>query len=174
MRSQDAVWYDSLYDGTAHRGYAVRARMETVLRLAGAGPGDALDVGMGPGRLCDELDGVGWTVSGVDVSPEMIELARARVPHASARLDLVTATGVLEYSGVSRTLRELARVVRPGGRVVVSYPVETSIYAIWKTRVYYPLARSTKRLIRYSGRPQTPGAPLPAGRRVADLLAHVG
>src|SRR5262249_24394669 len=167
----------------------VRARMETVLRLAGAGPGDALDVGMGPGRLCGELDGVGWTVSGVDVSPEMIELARARVPHASARLvlasagglpfddhsfDLVTATGVLEYSGVSRTLRELARVVRPGGRVVVIYPVETSIYAIWKTRVYYPLARSTKRLIRYSGRPQTPGAPLPAGRRVADLLAHVG
>jgi SAM-dependent methyltransferase len=189
MRRQDAVWYDGLYDGGAGRGYALRSRMETVLRLVGAGPGNALDVGMGPGRLCSELERRGWTVSGVDASPEMVELARRRLPQASSRLhcasaqalpfedgsfDLVTATGVLEYSGVSHALLELARVLRPGGNAVVSYPSTVSFYGVWKTRVYYPAARRVKQLLGYAGRPQTPGARLVTTARLCELLADAG
>jgi SAM-dependent methyltransferase len=189
MRRQDAVWYDRLYDGVAGGGYALRARMDAVLQLSGAGPGKALDVGMGPGRLCFELEQRGWTTSGVDFSPEMVELARRRLPHASSRLlrasaedlpfedgsfDLVTATGVLEYAGVSYALRELARVLRPGGDAVVSYPITGSLYSIWKSRVYYPAARGVKQLLRYPGRPQTAGAPLVTTTRLCELLADVG
>jgi SAM-dependent methyltransferase len=189
MRQEDAVWYDGLYDGGAGRGYALRARMEAVVRLAAEGPGDALDVGMGPGRLCFELERRGWTASGVDVSPEMVELARRRLPEASSRLfcasahelpfedssfDLVTATGVLEYAGVSHALSELARVLRPGGTAVLSYPTTGSLYGVWKTRVYYPAARSIKQLLGYSGRWQTPGAPLVTKTRLYELLADVG
>ena len=189
MRRQDAAWYDNLYDGVAHRGYALRARMETVVRVAGPGPGEALDVGMGPGRLSSALDCMGWTVSGVDASQEMVELARGRLPQASSRLfcasaeelpfedgsfDLVTATGVLEYAGVSLALHELARVLRGGGRAVISYPTHRSVYAVWKTRVYYPAARYVKQLANYSGRPQTPGAPLVTPERLCELLARAG
>lgn len=191
LRPQDAVvWYDRLYDGRAGRGYALRARLETVLRLAGPGPGLALDVGMGPGRLCFALEERGWTTSGVDLSPEMVELARHRLPHASSRLlcasadelpfedgsfDLVTAIGVLEYAGLSYALPELARVLRPGGRAVVSYPIAGSLYGIWKSRVYYPAARVAKQLLRYQGRPQTRGAgPLVTTGRLCELFADVG
>jgi SAM-dependent methyltransferase len=189
MRREDALWYDQLYDGIANRGYALRARMATVLRLAGSGPGDALDVGMGPGRLCSELDRVGWTISGVDTSNEMIELARCRLPRASAHLlrasadelpfdddsfDLVTAIGVLEYAGVPRALHELSRVLRPGGRAILSYPVRGSLYSSWKTRVYYPAARSAKRVLGYEGRPQNAGAPVVAPQRLCELLVDVG
>ena len=75
--------------------------------------GRVLDVGMGTGRLCAELDRRGWEVSGVDLSPAMVVSARRRLPQLAERLvegpiehlpfddesfDAVAATGVLEYA----------------------------------------------------------------------------
>jgi SAM-dependent methyltransferase len=157
-----AVDYDSRYDKRDADGYALRSRLIATLRLAGSGPGTVLDAGMGPGRLCAELDARGWTVSGVDAAPEMVEVARARLDHGRERLtaahieslpfpddsfDLVTATGVLEYSDVPRALEELARVLKPGGRAIVSYPNPRALYGIWKTRVWYRGVRAVKRLL---------------------------
>ena len=61
--------YDRAYDAQTADGHALRARMAAVLRLVGEGPGDALDAGMGPGRLCAELESRGWTAHGVDAAP---------------------------------------------------------------------------------------------------------
>jgi SAM-dependent methyltransferase len=134
--------------------------MEAALRRVGPGPGDLLDAGMGPGRLCRELDQRGWTVTGIDASPDMVDLARRRLPDARDRLfeariealpfadasfDVVVATGVLEYADVEAALAEIRRVLRPEGRAVVSYPNPRALYAIWKTRVIYPIAHVARR-----------------------------
>jgi len=163
--------------------------MEAALELVGEGPGAALDAGMGPGRLLSELALRGWDVSGVDASEEMVEVARRRIPEAASRLvqslieslpfpegsfDVVIATGVLEYSELERSLPELLRVLRSGGRAVVSYPNPANLYGKWKTRVWYRVVNAAKRL---GGRPalsfpQGSGAVGP--RAFEDLLVAAG
>ncbi len=184
-----AVRYDRIYDDTSADGYALRSRMQKALAATGDGPGDALDVGMGPGRLCAELAEHGWTVSGVDASREMVAMARTRLPAASERLlhgeteilpfadatfDLVTATGVLEYSDLQLALAEIERVLRPGGRAVVSYPNPHALYAIWKTRLWYPAARGAKRILGRENPTMPRGAPQQRPAHFEDDLRRAG
>jgi ubiquinone/menaquinone biosynthesis C-methylase UbiE len=88
-----------------------------------------LDVGCGTGHHLARLRAKGFEVAGVDGSGEMI--ARARVanpgvpieqadvealPFASGQFDLVLCVEVLRYlPDISPSLREMARVLRPGG-----------------------------------------------------------
>ena len=168
-----AEQYDAHYDTVGTDGYALRARRDLAVGLLGDGPGAVLDAGMGAGRLCEALTERQWTVFGVDASAEMVALARERLPDARDRLaqgsveelsfedasfDAVAATGVLEYTDVPRALGELARVLRPGGSAVLSYPNPRALYGLWKTRVWYPLLRVISRLLR------RPRAEAPKGR----------
>lgn len=96
--------------------------------------GRALDAACGTGRHAAYLRGRGHEVIGVDVSPEMLERARARVPDGDFRVgdleslpveshsvDLAVCALALDHvPQLEPALRELARVVRPGGRVIVS------------------------------------------------------
>ena len=98
-----------------------------------AGPGDrVLDVATGTGLVAAELIRQrGCTVVGLDQSPEMLAVARERLPdvelvEASAEglpfaddsFDALTFTYLLRYvDDPAATLRELARVVRPGGSI---------------------------------------------------------
>lgn len=174
-----AQGYDEVFDAPSGDGHVLRARHDATLRMVGTGPGSVMDAGMGPGRLCAELDRLGFTVYGVDTSSAMVALARARLPGADRRLvegsiealpfddesfDRVTATGVLEYSDVPSALRELSRVLRPGGLAVASYPNARAPYRAWKAWVYYPAVRLVRRLIRLrTGEgPRTPAAIGPA------------
>ena len=109
---------------------------ERAADLAQVGPGDrALDVATGTGDLAAELErrtGAGGVV-GVDFSDAMLAIARGKSPgstfEAGNALDLdypdssfAAATvgfGARNYSDLSRGLAEMARVVKPGGRVVV-------------------------------------------------------
>lgn len=177
--------YDGAYDHVNADGYALRSRMSAVVALVGDGPGELLDAGMGAGRLCEQLAAHGWRVSGVDGSSEMVAAACARLPDAAARFhvdpieslpfpdgsfDVVTATGVLEYTAVAPALAEVQRVLRPGGRAVVSYPNPGALYGLWKTRVWYRGVRGTKRALRRAN-PQMPhgAGELPPARFVASL-----
>jgi demethylmenaquinone methyltransferase / 2-methoxy-6-polyprenyl-1,4-benzoquinol methylase len=102
----------------------------------GAGPGDTiLDVATGTGLVAAELvRRKGCRVVGLDQSPEMLAVARERVPAGvelvegdatalsfeDASFDGVTFTYLLRYvDDPGATLRELARVVRPGGTVAM-------------------------------------------------------
>jgi len=110
-----------------------RWRRALVARVR-AGPGDrVLDVATGTGLVAQELvRSHGCSVVGLDQSEAMLAIARAklpaavelirgeaeRLPFAEAEFDALTFTYLLRYvDDPLLTLRELARVVRPGGTI---------------------------------------------------------
>ncbi len=110
---------------------------ERAVDMAGVGPGDrALDVATGTGDLAIALARrvqPGGEVIGSDFSDQMLELARRKssavkfewgnaleLPYDSDSFDAVTVGfGARNFSDLPAGLREMARVTRPGGRVVV-------------------------------------------------------
>lgn len=153
--------YDAAYGSSTGGGRTLRRRLDAVLELVGTGPGELVDAGMGGGVVCQELERRGWRVAGVDISPRMVELAHARLPHLRGRLvegsilalpygdasfDAAVVTGVLEYveGHLAQALSELARVLRPGGAAVVSLPNYWSLQSAWRFRVFYPSVRLAK------------------------------
>jgi SAM-dependent methyltransferase len=99
--------------------------------LVGLAPRRVVEVGGGPGELAERLQReLAATVSFVDVSPRMVELARARgidaqvgdvqeLPFAGGSFDVAVAAWMLYHvPDLDRGLSELARVLRPGGALV--------------------------------------------------------
>jgi ubiquinone/menaquinone biosynthesis C-methylase UbiE len=97
-------------------------------------PGRALDVACGTGRLTGLLADAGHDVVGLDASSEMLSRARAKelsaafvrgdarhLPFADAVADMVVACLALTHvADLREPVSEMARVVRPGGSVVLS------------------------------------------------------
>jgi demethylmenaquinone methyltransferase/2-methoxy-6-polyprenyl-1,4-benzoquinol methylase len=121
--------------------------------------GHVLDVATGTGLVAKELLRRGFRVTGLDQSPEMLAVARSRfgetvplveasasdIPFANAAFDHLTFTYLLRYVDDPRaTLRELARVVRPGGTIaMLEFAVPRGAWRPpWElyTRVGLPLA----------------------------------
>jgi demethylmenaquinone methyltransferase/2-methoxy-6-polyprenyl-1,4-benzoquinol methylase len=133
--------------------------------LAALRPGDpALDVATGTGDLAIELAGrvaPDGEVIGSDFSTGMLDLARAKAPSLhwewGNALDLpygddafAAATvgfGARNFSDLDRGLAEMARVVRPGGRVVVleittpQRPPLSTFFSIWFDRIVPAVGR---------------------------------
>jgi demethylmenaquinone methyltransferase/2-methoxy-6-polyprenyl-1,4-benzoquinol methylase len=126
-----------------------------------AGPTDTvLDVATGTGAVARELlRQKGCRVVGLDQSPEMLAEARRRLPEhvelvegtaerlpfPDASFDALTFTYLLRYvSDPATTLRELARVVRPGGTIAgLEFAVPHGVWRpLWElyVRVGLPLA----------------------------------
>ena len=117
-----------------------------------------LDVATGTGMVAFELARRGCTVVGIDQSPQMLAVAEAklraagelagrvslhhgqaeRLPFESESFDALTFTYLLRYvDDRLATLSELARVVRPGGRIgMVEFAVPGSPAARWLWRLY--------------------------------------
>jgi len=120
----------------------VLRRLEVVdLDLLGVQPGTrVLDVGCGVGRLMLRMARRGCRVTGVEFmradlrrarrllqeawqQVELIEGDGGRLPFADGSFDFVTCTETLEHvADYGLALRELARVLRPGGNLAVSVP----------------------------------------------------
>jgi demethylmenaquinone methyltransferase/2-methoxy-6-polyprenyl-1,4-benzoquinol methylase len=131
--------------------------------LAAVGPGDrVLDVATGTGDLALELSrrvGPDGEVVGSDFSDDMLERARAKAPEAAAPITfewgnalelpypdgafaaVTVGFGARNFSDLDQGLREMTRVVRPGGQVVVleittpTRPPLSTFYRLWFDRV---------------------------------------
>jgi SAM-dependent methyltransferase len=102
--------------------------------LDGLPRGTALDAACGTGRHAEYLASLGQQVIGVDRSPEMLAAARAKVPGADFREGdlhqlpvpddhadvVVCALALTHIPDLVPVLAEFARVLRPGGHLVLS------------------------------------------------------
>jgi SAM-dependent methyltransferase len=112
----------------------LRKRAEFVAELCPTG--SVLDVGCGTGALAQRLAARGYAVTGVDPSDGMLDVMRARCPEVRAvrasgtelpfdtdSFDLVLTVATMHHiadpAGVRGTLAEMARVSRPGGRILI-------------------------------------------------------
>ena len=111
-----------------------RDAVETVFRTADVGPGTALlDVACGSGLAVGRAERLGATPSGIDASEGLIEIARRRAPRsdlvagdmfalpwADDSFDLVTSFNGI-WGGCDDAVREMARVLRPGGVAAITF-----------------------------------------------------
>jgi ubiquinone/menaquinone biosynthesis C-methylase UbiE len=129
-----------------------------LLIAAGINRGDTLEIGPGPGYLGLEwLRGTnGTTLTGLDVSPDMVEIAKRNVaeyeftervrylladacdiPFRSNRFDCVFSNASLhEWVNPRQVLNEIARVLRPGGSYYIT-DLRRCMSSLWKWIVWF-------------------------------------
>jgi ubiquinone/menaquinone biosynthesis C-methylase UbiE len=158
----------------------VAQRVETIRHLNLSRGERVLDIGCGPGYLCEsmgEIVGRYGAVVGIDISTDLIAFCNrqksstwlsyatgdaTKIVHADASFDVVVCTQVAEYGlDVDRVLSEAFRVLKPGGRTVfVATDWDTVVWyseypdrvmKLWEEHCAHPhLARS----MAYKSRPQ--------------------
>lgn len=114
--------------------------LELIVRSAGAGPEDTvLDVGCGPGLLACAFARVVRHATGIDLTPAMLEQARkaaeeqrltnvswqqgdvTQLAYPSAHFSIVSSRFVFHHLEQPLVvLKEMVRVCKPGGRIVVA------------------------------------------------------
>lgn len=151
--------YADHYQAATPAGVALRIRRARVLELLGRTGPAVLDVGCGPGDMAAALGTPQRRFWGIDISAGMVAeagrrhgrrpgvaFARARaeqLPFRDGAFDVVISTGALEYAADDvLSLREMARVLRSGGAMVVSLSHAWSPTVIWTRGLIYPLARA--------------------------------
>jgi len=124
------LWYQTP-DGQAHD----RVQKADVRRLLGepTASEQLLDVGCGTGHWSGFFADMGYRVTGVDISTEMIEVARAAVPSGSfqvadahrlpfkdASFDVVASMATLEFClDAQAAIKEMVRCAKPGGTMLI-------------------------------------------------------
>jgi ubiquinone/menaquinone biosynthesis C-methylase UbiE len=192
--------YAKLYSASDSVARFLQSRLHVVSgALADVVGGELLDVGCGPGmmvrNLLDTRPGA-FHIVAVDRSPAMIDACITRIgnddnahaltartealPFQNHSFDVVLAMGVLEYTDAITALAEIARVTRPGGRVVVTMHNPLSPYRFTERYVYGPVLgvlRTLKKTIKSRSVRRRPGATLQTyvvyERKLREMLKRV-
>lgn len=146
----DGFWADRY--PPEHRVFATAVygrRNDAIVRAAGPAPGRVLDGGCGLGDVAALLRPAAERVIATDVSWEnvrrasenlasrgsatVVQAAAERLPFDDGSLDTVVLADVIEHVfSVDEALREVTRVLRPGGRVICVTPIRATLRA-WRT-----------------------------------------
>lgn len=139
---QQADEYLATYDRQDDlRSFIFSERKRIVFELFDAPGGTVLDIGCGPGVFADRLSQLKCRTYGVDLSQKMAALAQGRgfplssfmvggivqLPFKDNSFDSVLCSGVLEYlTEIESAIKEMSRVLKPGGRLIVTFPNKSS------------------------------------------------
>lgn len=106
--------------------------------------GKVLDVGVGTGKILEELKQLNWQVFGVDIDQQAQLHSRKRridlkiadvsqsLPFKDNYFDAVLALDVLEHiKNDNLALIEIKRVVKPNGIILISVPAYPRLYSYW-------------------------------------------
>jgi len=169
---------------------------------AEVGPGDAaLDICCGTGDLAFALSRrvqPGGSVVGSDFSEKMLDIAREKasdrgtegvrfewadaltLPYDAGRFDAVTVGfGVRNLADLDRGLREMARVLKPGGRAVIleitqpTRPPLSLFYSLWFDRIVPLLGALSSNPEAYSYLPESVRS-FPSPRGLAEKMDDAG
>jgi SAM-dependent methyltransferase len=126
------------------RQWGVYRRCRVVQKRAGKA-GRLLDVGCGTGAFLHGMQALGWQVYGSDLNPEVVECTQSyfgfdvrqgelcEIGYQDGFFDVVTMWDVLEHVHDPRgTLAEVARILKPGGWIIVNTPNPTG----WDARLF--------------------------------------
>ncbi len=145
--------YDERRDKNKFTSYWMKQRAALVMECVGAYAGarslTVLDVGCGPGVLLEELARHGHDTVGIDINPSMIQAVREisrrqtqgriscllsdceGLPFRDDHFDLIACVGVLQYlEKDAGCLKELSRVSKPDGRIIVTLPNLHSLHTL--------------------------------------------
>ncbi len=123
-------WFNLCIDGLQFRA------MRRALALAEVNPRvRVLDVGCGTGRWLRRYSSLGLDATGVDATPQMLRVARTRgtnsplaageanhLPFREGEFDVVSDVTVIQHIPAAlqaQALLEMARVLKPGGRLIL-------------------------------------------------------
>jgi len=146
---------------------------EAAAWLAGPHPVNVLELGAGTGKLTEALVAAGHTVHATDPDEAMLARLRRRLPDvptataaaeelpaADGSYDVVVAGQAFHWFDLDRALPEIARVLRPGGRLAL----------VWNQRdVRIPWVRRLGRIIGEQDQRDAPAAGLLSSPRFAEV-----
>lgn len=143
-----AAKYDAWFQ-TPHGRYVQYYEHEMIMSLTDIHSGmEIADIGCGTGLYTKELCRHGGKVVGVDISPQMLEIAAEKtrqyadnvtflegdaacLPFADHSFDLVFSITAMEFfQNPQQCLHEMYRILRPGGHMVVATLNSLSLWAI--------------------------------------------
>jgi len=182
-------------------GRTVRSRLRLVQEILSHHPGGALlDAGCGPGmmaRLLLQSRPGDFSITVLDQSLAMIKYCAENVqsvgpvhgtvgqlealPFGDASFDIALVMGALEYTDAACSVREITRVTRPGGLVVLTMLNPLSPYRLTEWMLYWPLVRLAGAIEALLGIPRSRrhAAPLTGirtvpARRLKRLMRQAG
>ena len=144
MRDEESVWYDPMFEG-----YTNAVEVPAAVRRVGAPDGPVVDAGCGTGRITEALTPLGLPIIAVDYSEACLRRMLARTdgaPVLAVQSDLrclpirngvmSAATCIEVYSQFRspdrvKVLAELARVLRPKGRLSISAFNYNVVFRLW-------------------------------------------